>query len=152
LGRDDEADQQFARLAAEHRLLAANGVRTDLMTAVHQADHGSATAAVRHAEAEWARHRSMNVADALGWALHRAGRDRDALGYAIRANRLGRHNATYRYHLGMIEMALGHQAKAHRDLDRALQINPYFSALQAPVARRALVATSQLVGSPRGTG
>ena len=102
------------------------------------ADHGSATAAVRHAEAEWKRRKSVIVADALGWALHRAGRDREALGYAVRANRLGWRNAGFRYHLGMIELSLGRSADAHRDLTDALKINPYFSVLQAPVARRAL--------------
>jgi tetratricopeptide (TPR) repeat protein len=142
LGRDDEAEQQFAVLAAEQRRLVANGVVDHLMIAVLEADHGSATTAVRHAETEWRRHRGVIVADALGWALHRAGRDREALGYAIRANRLGGRNATYRYHLGMIELALGHQAKARRDLDLALRINPYFSVRQAPVARRALIAAS----------
>lgn len=41
----------------------------------------------------------------------------------------------------MIELALGRRADAHRDLSRALKINPYFSALQAPMARRALAAS-----------
>lgn len=143
LGRDGEAEQQFALLAAEQKRLAANGVIDDLMTAVVEADHGSATAAVRSAEAEWVQHKSVLVADALGWALHRAGRDREALGYATRAHRLGWRNASFAYHLGMIELALGRRAKAHRDLERALKINPYFSVLRGPAARRALAASSR---------
>jgi tetratricopeptide (TPR) repeat protein len=138
LGRDAEAADQLALLNAEQKLLATNGVVDDLMAATVEADHGSATAAVRHAEAEWKRRKSVIVADALGWALHRAGRDREALGYAVRANRLGWRNAGFRYHLGMIELSLGRSADAHRDLTAALKINPYFSVLQAPVARRAL--------------
>ncbi|HST84791.1 MAG TPA: hypothetical protein VLL08_23840 [Kineosporiaceae bacterium] len=143
LGRDGEAEQQFVALATARQRLATNGVANDLMIAVLEADHGSATAAVRHAETEWRRRKGAPVADALGWALHRAGRDREALGYAARANRVGRRNATYRYHLGMIELALGHRAAARLDLERALQINPYFSVLQATVARRALIAVSR---------
>jgi tetratricopeptide (TPR) repeat protein len=141
LGRKDEAADQFTLLTAEQKLLAANGVVDDLMAATVAADHGSATAAVRHAQAEWKRRKSVIVADALGWALHQAGRDREALRYATQANRLGWRNAGFRYHLGMIELALGQRAEAHRDLAAALEINPYFSVLQAPVARRALITS-----------
>jgi len=140
LGRDNQAEQQFTLLAAKQTLQVSNGVVDDLLAATVEADHGSATAAVRHAEAEWARRKSVLVADALGWALHRAGRDHEALGYATRANRLGWRNAAFSYHLGMIELALGRQAEARRDLGAALKINPYFSVLQAPVARMALTA------------
>jgi tetratricopeptide (TPR) repeat protein len=147
LGRADEAAQQYQLLAVEGRLLAANGVVDDLTAAVVDADHGSATAAVRHAEAEWARRKSVLVADALGWALHRAGRDTEALTYAEQADRLGWQNATFAFHRGMIERALGHRAQAHRQLARALKINPHFSVLQAPVARRALIQTSATTGT-----
>ena len=78
------------------------------------------------------------MADALAWALHRAGADSQALTYAQQANRLGWRNATFRFHLGMIERALGRPADARRDLQAALDINPYFSVLQAPAARSAL--------------
>jgi tetratricopeptide (TPR) repeat protein len=142
LDRDTAADEQFALVSAEQKLLAANGVVDDLTPAVVEASHGSATAAVRHAEAEWGRRKSVIVADALGWALHRAGRNREALSYAKRANRLGWRNAAFRYHLGMIELSLGRRAKAHRDLATALEINPYFSVLQAPLARRALITSA----------
>jgi tetratricopeptide (TPR) repeat protein len=140
LGHD--ATEQFTLLSAEQKLLAANGVVDDLMTATVEADHGSATVAVRHAEAEWRRRKSVIVADALGWALHRAGRDREALHYALRANQLDWRNAGFRFHLGMIELSLGRRAEAHRHLSTALKINPYFSVLQAPVARRALITSA----------
>jgi tetratricopeptide (TPR) repeat protein len=140
LGHD--ATEQFTLLSAEQKLLAANGVVDDLMTATVEADHGSASVAVRHAEAEWRRRKSVLVADALGWALHRAGRDREALRYARHANRLDWRNATFRFHLGMIELSLGRRAQAHQNLAAALKINPYFSVLQAPVARRALIRSA----------
>jgi hypothetical protein len=38
----------------------------------------------------------------------------------------------------MIELALGDQAGARRDLRRALDINQHFSPLDAPLAARAL--------------
>jgi tetratricopeptide (TPR) repeat protein len=140
LGHDAEAEAQLQILTAEQELLAANGVVDDLTAATVEADHGSATAAVRHAEAEWARRRSVLVEDALAWALHRAGRDREALPHAVHAGRLGWQNAGFRYHRGQIELSLGRTGEARRDLAAALRINPHFSTLQAPVARRALAS------------
>jgi tetratricopeptide (TPR) repeat protein len=139
-GRDREAGEQLTLLAAQQQLLAANGVVDDLGAAVVAADHGSADQAVAHAQAEWARRRSVLVADALAWALHRAGRDAEALPYAEQADRLGWRNATFSYHRGMIEKALGRDAVARRDISRALAINPHFSPLQVPRATRALTA------------
>ncbi|PZS29206.1 MAG: hypothetical protein DLM59_13180 [Pseudonocardiales bacterium] len=45
-----------------------------------------------------------------------------------------------RYHRGMIENSLGQSAAARVDLSAALDLNPNFSFVQAPLARRALVA------------
>lgn len=140
LGRTALAERQFELLRAEDRLLAANGVVDDLTTAVVDADHGSASSAVIHARAEWRRRKSVLVADALGWALHRAGRDREALTYARLAGRLGWRNATFSYHRGMIELALGNRPEAGRLLTTALKINPHFSSSQAPIARRTLAS------------
>ncbi len=46
--------------------------------------------------------------------------------------------ASYAYHLGAIEAALGQRDAARADLTRALTTNPYFSPLEAPVARQLL--------------
>jgi tetratricopeptide (TPR) repeat protein len=140
LGQAEQADQQLELLHVEDGLLAANGVVDDLTAAVVDADHGSASSAVSHGRAEWSRRKSVLVADALGWALHRAGRDGEALGYAKQADRLGWKNATFSYHRGMIELALGRREQARRELTTALRTNPHFSVLQAPLARKALAS------------
>jgi tetratricopeptide (TPR) repeat protein len=138
LGRSDQARAQYAVLASIQLLFKANGVVDDLTSAVFEADQGSPAAAVEHARAEWGRRHSVLVADALAWALHRAGDDTEALHYAKLANGLGWRNATFAYHLGMIELGLGQRVAARRDLTRALQINPHFSFTQAPQAVTAL--------------
>jgi hypothetical protein len=51
---------------------------------------------------------------------------------------LGTRSALFRYHLGMIELALGRRAAGIRDLRTALAINPHFSILGVPAARNAL--------------
>lgn len=140
IGRGGDASRQYAVLRTEQQLFAANGVLDDLLPAEFESDHGSPAGALRHAQAEWSRRHSVLVADALAWALHKNGRDSEALQFAATANRLGWRNATFAYHRGMIESALGQRAAARADLTEALRINPYFSFLQAPIARRALAS------------
>ena len=105
-GRPGPAAEQFAVATASARLAAANGVATDLETALFQADHGSPVVALTAARAEWDRRHSIHTADALGWALHASGQDRAALRYAGLATRLGTRDARLVFHLGAIEAAL----------------------------------------------
>ncbi|MBT0770674.1 tetratricopeptide repeat protein [Kineosporia sp. J2-2] len=137
-GRTAQARQQLALIDAETRLQQANGVVDDLAVAVVAADHGRPDVAVKHARAEWSRRHSVLVADALAWALHRAGRNREAKEFAVRAGKLGWRNATFSYHRGMIELALGDRDAAREHLELALSINPYFSLPGAAGARAAL--------------
>jgi len=139
-GRADEAARQYAVAGTWARLAKAGGVATDLETALFNADHGDHAQAVQAARAEWARRHSVHVADALGWALHADGRDAEALAYAEKANATGYRNASFRYHLGMIEKALGKRDAARRNLASALDLNKDFSPLYAPRARAALAS------------
>jgi tetratricopeptide (TPR) repeat protein len=134
------ADQQYALARAEAKLFAANGVNVDLELALFDADHGDPSAAVKAAKTEWRRRHSIHVADAYAWALHAAGRDEEAVAYARRALALGTRSALFRYHAGMIQLALGHDGAARTDLRLALSINPNFSILGAPTARRSLAS------------
>jgi tetratricopeptide (TPR) repeat protein len=142
-GRTEEARRQYAVAGVWARLARTGGVATDLETALFAADHGDRAESLRAAQAEWTRRHSVHVADALAWALHVNGRDAEALGYARRATagpRTGYRNATFLFHLGMIEKALGKRADARRDLTAALRRNPHFSPLYVPQAKSALAA------------
>ncbi len=139
-GRSAEAARQYAVARAWVRLAQASGVATDLETALFAADHGGEAEALRAARAEWARRHSVHVEDALAWALHVNGKDAEALRYAELANGLGYRSAMFRYHLGMIEKALGRTADARRDLTSALRLNSHFSARHAPLAKAALTS------------
>jgi len=132
------AREQYGLARAEAALFRANGVDVDLELALFDADHGHPGPALRAARAEWAKRHSIHVADAYAWALHAAGRDRAALGYERRALALGTRSASFRYHLGMIEFALGRSDAGVADLRTALGINPHFAILGAGVARSAL--------------
>jgi tetratricopeptide (TPR) repeat protein len=138
-GRHDLAQRQFELLAEQERLLRANGENVDLERAVFAADHQLDVAGgLAAAQREWDRRKSVVVADALGWTLYAAGRYHEALPYAQKALRLGTRSASFYFHKGMIERALGMQTAAIADLREALAINSYFSPLWAPRVRQML--------------
>ena len=136
-GKPALAREQYALIEAIERLLNANGVRTDLELALFDVDHGiglhRALARARQAHAE---RPSIEADDVLAWALTRNGRCREALKYSGRALRLGTQDALKFFHRGMVERCLGHEALARTWFRRALALNPQFSILWAPTARR----------------
>ncbi len=136
-GRPTLARPQYALIGAIEKLLAANGVRTDLEIALFQIDHGIA---MRHALARArlgrAERPSIDGDDVLGWALARNGRCAEALPHSERALRLGTQDALKFFHRGMIERCLGHRTAARAWFGRALALNPHFSVLWSPTARR----------------
>jgi tetratricopeptide (TPR) repeat protein len=138
-GRPAQARRQYALVRAIERLLVANGVRTDLETALFDADHRLRPARlVALARRARAARPSIDGDDTLAWALARTGRCAEALPWSQRALRLGTLDALKLFHRGMIERCLGRTAAGDAYLRRALSLNPHFSTLWAPVARRAL--------------
>ncbi|WP_330172436.1 tetratricopeptide repeat protein [Streptomyces sp. NBC_01498] len=115
--------REGAALAAQVRLVRADGGPVDPYLALYAADHGDPALAVELMRREWRHTRSVIVADALGWALHRAGRHTEALGYAREAARTGWKNAQFHHHRGTIEQALGMPGAA-RSLREAAALRP----------------------------
>ncbi|HEY1367521.1 MAG TPA: hypothetical protein VGF23_10420 [Gaiellaceae bacterium] len=138
-GKQAEARRQYALIGVIERLLVANGVKTDLETALFDVDHGvrlrHALALARKARAD---RPSIDGDDVLAWALARNGRCGEALHYSERALRLGTQDALKLFHRGMIERCLGDRSTGNGYLRRALSLNPHFSIVWAPVAREAL--------------
>jgi pentatricopeptide repeat protein len=131
------AERQYALVGAIARLQRANGVVVDLETALFDVDHGiRLRAALELARAARMERPSIDGDDVLAWALARNGRCGEALRFSKRALRLGTLDAPKFFHRGMIERCLGHDAEATRWFRRALALNPHFSLVWAPVARR----------------
>ncbi|HKG10190.1 MAG TPA: tetratricopeptide repeat protein [Gaiellaceae bacterium] len=136
-GRPRLAREQYGLVGAIEQLLVANGVRTDLETALFDVDHGlRLEAALVRARRAHRERPSVQADDVLSWALARTGRCGEALRFSKRALRLGTLDAPTYFHRGMIERCLGRHAEARRWFGRALALNPHFSLRWSPVARR----------------
>lgn len=137
-GRLAAARRDYALVGAIERLFAANGVRTELQTALFDLDHEHDVArALGRARIAYAAAPSVYAADAVAWGLFRTGRCGEARSYSARALRLGTRDALLIFHRAMIERCLGSDS-ARSWFRKALTVNPHFSLLWAPVAKRAL--------------
>lgn len=138
MGRDEEARDQYELAEAMQALFEANGVETDLELAAFFADHGDPQRAVALARDAYARTPTTAAADILGWALLAAGDVDEAAQFADEALRLGGRSSRILFHAGMIAEAAGQPRIARERLQLALELNPAFSPLYAPVAAEAL--------------
>ena len=138
-GRTVAAAHERATVAAIDRVLAANGLRVDLESAVFRADHRIRPAqTVRLARRARADRPSIYGDDALGWALARAGRCAEAEPWLDRALRLGTKDALLYFHRGYAAGCAGDRRAMRAWYRRALEQSPVFSVRWAPVAREAL--------------
>lgn len=136
-GRPGEAAEADRLVDTLETLLAGNGVRTELATAVHDLDRrvrvGEALARARSA---YAAAPSVAAADAVAWGLYRTGRCREARAWATQAGRLGTKDALFSFHRAMIERCLGNEDAARAGFRRALLLDPNFSYRWNAVAKR----------------
>ncbi len=140
LGRTAEADEQYRLFTTVADLFTRNGAALDVEAALFHADHGDAAEALRVAEAGIRNRAFVDMADAYAWALHVNNRHAEALVWSDKARALGGRNASFSFHGGMIKLALGDRDGGRADLRLALDTNPHFSPLWAPVARQVLDA------------
>src|SRR5262249_10356068 len=137
-GQPARADQQLALAAAALRLFRANGGTDDLGVAQLALAQGQSRQAILAGQTGRSPTHFPDVVEVLGWALHRSGANAEAISYARKADALGADNSGYLFHLGMIELSLGRNGDARRDLSAALALNPHFSPLDAPIAAAVL--------------
>lgn len=136
-GQTARAQEQIRLVGAIERLLRANGVRTDLETALFDLDHGlRLREALARAQQAHTERPGLEADDVLGWALVRNGRCAEGLRYSQRALRLGTRDALKLFHRGMAERCVGRLAAARDSFREALALNPHFSIRWSPVARR----------------
>ena len=138
-GQETLAREQYELMDAIKGLLVANGSKIDLETSVYYSDHGiRLREALELARAARADRPGIYGDDALAWALTRNGRCREALPHSEASLRLGTRDANLFFHRGMVERCLGNEDAARGWFSKALDLNPHFSLLWAPVAREAV--------------
>ena len=136
--RPDRARAAFDVVREEQRALVANGENITTEAAYFEADHGSPARALAEARRAWVNGPSIRAADAMSWALTRGGRPEAGLRWAHRALRLGSRDPLLHYHAGIAARDAGKADEARSRLTEALSLNPRFSPLHAPRAKRAL--------------
>ena len=137
-GHEAAARREYALVSAIERLFRANGVRTELQTAVFDLDHNRDVAdALARARTAYRSAPNIYAEDALAWGLFRAGECDEARIHSAHALRLGTLDALLYFHRAMIERCLG-SVSARAWFQRTLALNPHFSILWAPAARKAL--------------
>ena len=124
-----------ARHTHSHRDASAHARSLSLFLSDH--DRRPAEA-LRLAEENLTGRQDVESLDALAWALYRNGRFAEAADAAARALTPGVRRASFHYHAGLIDAALGRTDGAVRHLETALEIDPRFDLLHAPRARAAL--------------
>lgn len=136
-GRDADADRQYGEVADKLREYRRNGVLPDADFIVFYADHGlRPEPALREATAMYRNRATAKTADALAWMLHSLGRDRQAWRYAREAVRSRAADSAMHFHAGMVALARGEGERAVTLMRRALELDPAFSVVQVPIARR----------------
>jgi tetratricopeptide (TPR) repeat protein len=136
-GRAREARRAYALVSTLERLLEANGVRTELATALFDLDHGvRPRRALARARSAYRAAPSLAAADAVAWGLYRTGRCAEARTWSQRALALGTKDGLFLFHRGLIERCLGGAAAGRPWFRRALAAEPTFSLRWAPLAEK----------------
>jgi tetratricopeptide (TPR) repeat protein len=135
-GLDAEAVAQYALVEAIAALYRDNGINTDLQIALFYADHDiELPLALEMAQAAYAAAPGVYAADALAWALYKNGEYDEAARMSEAARAWDTPDASFYFHAALISRALGDDAAARDQLQRALDLNPRFAPLQAEQAR-----------------
>jgi tetratricopeptide (TPR) repeat protein len=146
LGDEGRAQQQYELVGAIQRLLAANGVRTDVDIALFDADHDvNLESALEMARLEYKARQSVQVADTLAWAEYKLGDLDSALGHSREALRLGTRDPLMLYRAGVIAQVSGDPQGAYALLS---SVNPSFSIRWADDLASRLSELSKMGAQP----
>lgn len=149
-----DAERQYATVEFIGRLNEINQQVYNRELALFYADHDrKLPQAVALAAREFEVRQDVYTSDALAWALLKNGQAAKAKDEMERALRMGTKDAQMEFHAGMIDLALGDNARASAHLERALALNPHFHVIFAADAARTLAGlkarTTAAVGDAR---
>ncbi len=135
IGDNKAAKEQYDLVGYIYTLFEKNGVNVNMEESLFLADHDmDLVGALQKAEVAGRERQDVHTLDTLAWVRYKNGRYDDALKAEKSAMCLGTQNALFYYHLGMIQNKLGQTDEARKSVQKALDINPYFSPLYSPQA------------------
>ncbi len=139
-GDKDGAEKYYEQVEALEASQTARTGHSHMAMAKFYADHDrKPIEALRMAEARKLT-RNVNEADTLAWVYFKNGDQPRAIDAIKRALSQKTQDAEIHFHAGMIAAKFGDAVSARKHLQQALNLNPRFSILQAPVAIKALEA------------
>jgi tetratricopeptide (TPR) repeat protein len=139
LGREVDAKNVDATIAAVGQIESSQGTAYDRMRALYNAEHGIDTAgAVSLAGGELRERHDVYAYDTLAWCLYRNGQAAEARRTMAKALAIGTKDAVIYYHAGMIALSNGDRSGAKSYLGLALRVNPYFLPFAPDSARKVL--------------
>ncbi len=143
-GKSDEAEKQYRLVEYIEHVNEVNQVTYTRQLGLFYADHDrQLEEAEKLAEAEVQRRSDIYSFDTLAWVYYKRGRFPEAQKAMTQALRLETQDALLLFHAGMIARGLGDKAQAKSYLQRAVDINPYFSLRDGDTARKTLAELEQ---------
>jgi len=137
IGRPDAARAHLSAARVQFARDRAGGGLPDAEAVLLEANHGSASRAVRLGRRVWSAKPSIRSADALGWALTRSGRPCAGLVWARRSLRTGAREPMLRAHAGLTALRAGRPPEARRNLRLAAAGAPALTPELAASLKRA---------------
>ncbi len=138
-GRKEDAEQQYRLAENIDRIQKANGVRGGWQMSLFRANHNrDLPEALADAQEEYKTRKNVYAADALAWCLYKSERYDEAAAMSRAALAEKTPEADFLYHAGVIAIKQGDSKAARTYLRRAVQLNPDFSPIDAPLAAAAL--------------
>jgi tetratricopeptide (TPR) repeat protein len=142
-GNTGDAEKHYQTVESLHATHLEDGVHDHGFMAKFLADHDrNLVEALRMVE-EHKLTKNVLEADTLAWVYYKNGMLPQAVEAMKRALSRNTPDPEMHYHAGMIASAYGDLSSAKKHLERALAMNPNFSLIQAPRARKELQQLDQ---------
>lgn len=153
-GDKEGAEKYYAQVEALHTALLAEGVHDHTGMAKFFADHDRNLVEALRLSEQHKLTKNVIEADVLAWVYFKNGDQPRAIEAMKRALAQKTQDAEMEFHAGMIAAAAGDKVSAQNHLQKALNYNPRFHPLLAPLASKKLdelggaVSASALPPSP----
>jgi len=137
-GNPAEAGRLYQQVESLHTSHLEKGIHDHGFMAKFLADHDRNLVEALRLAGEHKLTRNVQEADTLAWVYYKNGKLPQAIAAIKIALSQKTPDAEIHYHAGMIASAFGDFTSAKNHLEMALSMNPNFSLIQAPLARKAL--------------